>query len=96
MGYKADHEDFVDPAACPDGRAGGQIAAWTWKQIPDPGLSGLPGPAREWELTRYRAYQAAVAGRCIGDTFRQAARRLTETAGISRGHGPVTAGTPYA
>ena len=63
---------------------------------PDPGLSGLSGPAREWELTRHRAYQAAVGGRCIGDTFRQAAGRLTETAGISQGHGPVTAGTPYA
>jgi len=97
MGYKADHEDFVDPAAYPDGgTASGQVAAWTWKHIPGLGISGLPGPAREWELTRYRAYQVALAGRRIGDTFSRAAGFLTETAEISQGRGRVTAGAPYA
>jgi hypothetical protein len=95
MGYKADPGDFVE-AAESDGRPGGQVAAWTWKHIPRPGISGLPGPAREWELTRYLAYQAALADRGIGDTFSQAADFLAETAGISQAHGPVTAVTPYA
>ena len=95
MGYKADHEGFLEPAASPSGRAGGQVAAWTWKQIPDPGLSELPQRAQKWELTRYRAYQAQLAGRRIGDTFSQAASFLRETAEGSLGHAPVTARTPF-
>jgi hypothetical protein len=96
MGYKADHEDFVDPAACADGRADGQIAAWTWKQTPTQDCPACPARRANGNSPGTGPYQAAVAGRCIGDTFRQAAGRLTETAGISQGHGPVTAGTPYA
>ena len=36
--------------------------------------------ARAWEMTRYRAYQAQLAGHTIGETFRQAATFLTLTA----------------
>jgi hypothetical protein len=96
MGYTADPEDFLDPGPRRPGQSDGQVAAWTWKQIVGPGLSGLPGPAREWELARYQAYQAALADRCIGDTFCRAAGFLTETAEISQGRGRATARTPNA
>jgi hypothetical protein len=92
MGYKADHDDFLESGA----PRSGLVAACTWKQIPDPGLSGLRGHAQEWDLTRYGAYQARLAGRRIADTFSQAAGFLTETSGISQGHRPVTTRTPFA
>jgi len=91
MGYKVGHDDFLEPAASPSGPADGQVAAWTWKHIPDPGLSELPWHAKEWEVTRYRAYQLQLAGRRIGGTISQAASFLRETAERSLGHAPATA-----
>ena len=32
----------------------------------------LTGRAREWEMTRYRAYQAQLAAQPIGETFSRA------------------------
>jgi hypothetical protein len=95
MGYQAGHDDFLEPGACPPGPADGLVADWTWKQIPDPGVSALPGQAQEWELTRHRAYQACLAGQRIGDTFNRAAGFLRETADFSRALGPATTG-PFA
>jgi hypothetical protein len=90
MGYTADPEDFLDPGPRRPGQSNGQVAAWTWKQFVGPGLSELGGHAQEWELTRYRAYQARLVGRRIGDTFSQAASFLTETARISLADAPAT------
>ena len=50
----------------------GRIAAWTWRQLPEPALGSLTPRAREWEMTRYRAYQAQLAGQPVGETFSQA------------------------
>jgi hypothetical protein len=74
MGYYLDHADFIQP-----GR--GAIAAWTWRSLPEPGLDSLPARGQEWELTRYREYQAWLAGQPVGETFRLAAaflRRASE------------------
>ena len=64
MGYDVDHADFISPLD-PTGR----IAAWSWKPMPEPALPFLEARAREWEMTRYRSYQAQLAGRVIGETF---------------------------
>ncbi len=67
MGYDVDHGDFIQPVEVPAGT--GRIATWSWKSMPEPALVSLEARAREWELTRYRSYQAELAGRAIGETF---------------------------
>jgi hypothetical protein len=67
MGYDTDHAEFIQPLEAPPGID--RIAAWTWKSVSEPVLVSLAARAREWELTRYRAYQAQLAGRPIGETF---------------------------
>jgi hypothetical protein len=67
MGYDARPADLVQPL---DSGAG--IAAWTWKPVPEPALGALTPRGRTWELTRYRAYQAQLAGRTVGEIFTQA------------------------
>ena len=70
MGYDTDPTDFIQPL---DGRpAAGRIAAWTWRPLPEPALASLTPRARDWEMARYRAYQAQLAGQPIGETFRRA------------------------
>jgi hypothetical protein len=69
MGYYLDHADFIKPGAT-------AIASWTWRPLPEPGLDSLPARGQEWEMTRYREYQARLAGVPIGDTFRCAAAFL--------------------
>ena len=68
MGYDTDPADFIQPLASRRGR----IAAWTWRPVPEPALGSLTPGAREWEMTRYRAYQAQLAGHPVGETFTQA------------------------
>ena len=85
IGYDADPADFIQSL---DGRPGaGRIAAWTWKSVPEPALVSLTPRAREWEMTRYRAYQAQLAGQPIGDTFSRATaflRLAAESGSLSR------------
>ena len=33
-----------------------------WRSLPEPVLAGLPARGQEWEMTRYREYQARLAG----------------------------------
>jgi hypothetical protein len=73
MGYHADHADFIQPQRPRLGSETGRITAWTWKSLPEPTLAWLPPRSRSWEMTRYRAYQAEVAGRTVGDVFAAAA-----------------------
>jgi hypothetical protein len=72
MGYYEDHADFIDPLA---GNSG-PIAAWTWRPVLEPGLASLPARGQEWEMTRYCAYQAQLAGHTVGETFERAAAFL--------------------
>jgi hypothetical protein len=73
MGYDADHADFVQPAEPGPGTLNPPVAAWTWRSMREPALPALTERGREWELTRYRAYQAQLAGHSVGETFTQAA-----------------------
>jgi hypothetical protein len=79
MGHHLDPADFISP---PGGHSGppGRISNWTWASLPEPGLGTLAGRAKAWELTRYRAYQAQLAGHTVGETFARAAEFLTLTA----------------
>jgi len=79
MGHHLDPADFITQAA---GRPGSpdRISNWTWTALPEPVLVELPGPAKAWELTRYRAYQAHLAGHAVSETFSRAAGFLTLTA----------------
>jgi hypothetical protein len=44
--------------------------------VPEPSLGSLPSRGQAWETTRYRAFQAHLAGRTVGETFGRAAAFL--------------------
>jgi hypothetical protein len=44
--------------------------------VPEPALASLPPRGQAWEMTRYRAYQAHLAGHTIGEIFGRAAELL--------------------
>ena len=73
MGYYLDHADFIQPQQNP---APGPVATWTWRSLPEPALALLPARGQEWEMARYREYQAQLAARPVGETFRRAAAFL--------------------
>ena len=70
MGYDIDPTDFIQPLDSHPGA--GRIAAWTWRPVPEPALASLTPRALDWEMARYRAYQAQLAGQPVGETFSQA------------------------
>jgi hypothetical protein len=83
--------EFISPGA------DGPVTAWTWLPVPEPQLGALPARGRAWEMSRYRAYQAHLAGRTIGETFGVAAAFLelaasVASAGDSGARGPVADG----
>ena len=45
------------------------VAAWTWRPAPEPRLESLRPRGRAWEMSRYQAYLAHLAGRAIGETI---------------------------
>ncbi len=75
MGYHADPAEFIQPGHGRPGSGNG-AAAWRWRSLPEPALASLPPRGRAWEITRYRAYQAQLAGHTIGETFGRAAAFL--------------------
>ena len=78
LGRSADPTKFVRPAPCGGG------SAWTWHPLPEPDLGTLATPARLWELSRYRAYQARLAGRDIVATFGRCTEFLAQAANPDR------------
>ena len=85
MGYDADPADFIQPVERRPGAS--RIAAWTWRSVPEPALVSFTPRAQEWEMTRYRAYQARLAAQPIGETFIQAVaflRLAAEGSSLSR------------
>jgi hypothetical protein len=77
MGYHLDHSDFIQARCGPDD---GGIAAWTWRSLPEPVLAALPERGQEWEMTRYRDYQARLAGQRVGEIFDRTADFLLRAA----------------
>jgi len=85
IGRKVSVAEFVEPAAPGAGTGGGCITGWTWRPVPEPALAWRPPRAQAWEMTRYRAYQAQLAGHTIGETFGRAAVFLALTAAKATG-----------
>jgi hypothetical protein len=77
LGKSVDPVEFIRPALRHDG------TAWAWHPLPEPRLGALAPRARQWELSRYRAYQARLAGRDIGRTFNRCTEFLAEAAALA-------------
>jgi hypothetical protein len=76
IGDKADLAEFIEPGDSRPGAAEGHITGWTWRSAPVPALASLPPRTQAWEMTRYRAYQAHLPGRSMGEIFGRAAAFL--------------------
>jgi len=76
IGGEADLAEFIEPGVPGPGAGKGRLTGWTWKPVPEPALASLPPRAQAWEMSRYRAYQAQLAGHTIGETFGRAAEFL--------------------
>ena len=72
MGQEVDHVDFIRPDSRRASASDVRITAWTWTSLPGPALDSLPPRGRDWEMTRYRAYQAHLAGHTVGEVFGRA------------------------
>ena len=76
IGDEADLAEFIEPGDAGPGAGEGRIRGWTWKPAPAPALGSLAQRAQAWEITRYQAYQAQLAGHTVGATFGRAAEFL--------------------
>jgi hypothetical protein len=76
MGQYLDPADFIEPGESRSGPGDGGIMAWKWRSVAQPALEPLPPRGQAWEMTRYRAYQAQLAGHTIEETFERAAAFL--------------------
>jgi hypothetical protein len=83
LGKSVDPAAFVRPAVGDDGTGG-----WAWRPLPEPASGGLAPRARQWELSRYRAYQGRLAGRDIARTFARCADFLARAAVPGVGSAP--------
>jgi hypothetical protein len=72
IGDEADLAEFISPSLPGSGAGRGWITRWTWKSVPEPALTPLTPRGRAWELARYRAYQAQLAGHSTGEIFGRA------------------------
>jgi hypothetical protein len=72
IGDEADLAEFIEPGKAGHGAGRGHITGWTWRSVTEPPLAPLSPRGQAWEMTRYRAYQAQLAGHTIGETFGRA------------------------
>lgn len=78
LGRSIDPAQLIRPAPGVVGGAG--AAGWIWRPLPEPALAGMTPSAREWELSRYRDYQARLAGRDVARTLARCAAFLEQAA----------------
>jgi hypothetical protein len=69
IGDEADLAEFIEPADSGPDSSDGHITGWTWKPVPEPKLTSPVPRGQAWEMTRYQAYQAQLAGHAIEETF---------------------------
>jgi hypothetical protein len=72
IGDEVNLDEFIEPGAPGPGADERPVTDWTWRSVPEPAFAWLSPRARSWEMTRYRAYQAQLAGRTIGEIFGRA------------------------
>lgn len=80
IGEEADLAEFIQPSDGGTDSGEGHIADWTWRSVPEPALASLSPRGQSWEMSRYRAYQAELAGHTTGETFGRAAAFLKRAA----------------
>ncbi len=80
LGGEANPAEFILAGAPGQDGGNGRITGWTWKPVPPSVLVSLPPRAQAWEMTRYQAYQAQLAGHTLGEVFRCAATFVMLTA----------------
>jgi thioesterase domain-containing protein len=78
MGAAPGDAEFTEPWA--GGPASSVLAVWQWRPVPEPTMRSVSPRAREWQMSRYRAYEAYVARRSVGVVFGRAAAFLTTVA----------------
>jgi hypothetical protein len=84
----ADLAEFVGPGPAEPGAGNAAVTRWTWRPVPEPAVTSLPPRGQAWEISRYRAYHAHLAGHAIGETFGRAAAFLNLAAATAdRGRG---------
>jgi hypothetical protein len=76
IGDEADLGEFIEPGHAGPSEGQRRITGWTWKPVPEPAFGSLPPRGQAWEMTRYQAYQAQLAGHTIGEIFVRAAEFL--------------------
>jgi hypothetical protein len=72
--------ELVEPGRPEPAAGNGPITNWTWRSVREPELASLPSRAQQWEMTRYRAYQAQLAGHTIEESLMPVAAFLRLTA----------------
>jgi hypothetical protein len=80
LGKSVEPDEFVCRAVGDDGGSG-----WVWRPLPEPGLEGLASRARQWELSRYRAYHERLADRDLARTIARCTEFLAQAAGLVEG-----------
>jgi len=76
IGGQAYIGEFIEPSQAGPGAGEGRITGWRWRPVPEPTLASLPPRRKAWEMTRYQAYQAQLAGHTVGEVFALAAAFL--------------------
>jgi hypothetical protein len=84
IGQGVDNTDFIQPTAGQPGREADRVGDWRWSRQPEPACASLSTQGRAWELARYRAYVARLAGHTVGETFGDAASFLMTAADLAR------------
>jgi hypothetical protein len=86
--------EFAEPGPSSSHPGEGRVTGWRWRPVPESVLGSLPPRGRTWQKTRYKGYQAQLAGQTIGETIGRAtaflklaaanATAVTETGGRGR------------
>ncbi len=78
VGGDIDRGHFIRPGAAASGNRRAQD--WIWAPMPAPARESLSSRGLAWEMDRYRAYQARLAGQAVVATFSRAGSFLDRVA----------------
>jgi hypothetical protein len=77
LGRSADPAMFIQCGSEAD------VTAWTWRALAEPILDAFTARARQWEMNRYRAYQARLATNDVGRTLTRCTDFLAQAAALA-------------